>query len=136
VHDVVAFLKTWAIVCLVTLPIDFLWLRGMGWFYRRELGDMLLTEPRLGIAGLFYVVFAAGLAWFAILPNLGAGVLAAALSGAFLGFVAYSTYDATNYATLKGFPLSVTVVDWLWGTTLGFLGAGLGAAVIKRFGIV
>lgn len=85
-----------------------------------------MAEPRLIPAALFYLTFAAGLAFFAVMPNLAGGSLVSAASyGAGLGFVAYGTYDATNHATLKDFPLSITVIDWSWGTALSATTAAL-----------
>jgi uncharacterized membrane protein len=113
------FLLTWAAAALVMLPIDFVWLRSMRWFYEQQMGDILLAEPRLWIAVVFYIMFAAAIAFFAVMPNLDqpSWVLAAAY-GAFLGFAAYGTYDATNHATLKQFPITIMAVDWVWGTFL------------------
>jgi len=52
----------------------------------------------------------------------------AAKRGALLGLVAYGTYDLTNWATLRGWSVQVTLMDWAWGTfatavacTVGFL---------------
>jgi uncharacterized membrane protein len=65
---------------------------------------------------------------FAVRPGLAAGApLKALLFGAFLGLVAYATYDLTNQATIKDWPALVTVVDLVWGTALGGLVAGLSA---------
>jgi uncharacterized membrane protein len=131
------FLRTWLVASLVLLPIDFVWLKGMQWFYRREMGQLLLDEPRLGIAAVFYVLLAAGIAWFTVLPNISAqNGTAAAIAGAFLGAIAYGTYDATNYATLKGYPMSVTIVDWMWGTFLCGITAWITWMVVKRFNLV
>jgi uncharacterized membrane protein len=130
------FLKVWLVACAILLPVDFFWLRSMQWFYRQEMGELLLDQLRFGVAAAFYVVFAAGIAWFAIIPNLQAtSALPAILAGAFLGLVAYGTYDATNYATMKGYPLSIMIVDWLWGVALSAMTAGLGWTVIRRFAL-
>lgn len=113
------FLITSLAVAAVMLPLDFVWLQTMNWFYRREMGDLLLAEPRLWIALVFYIVLAAALAFFAVIPNLGQSSWTMAGGyGAFFGLAAYGTYDATNHATLKGFPIDVMAVDWLRGTCL------------------
>jgi uncharacterized membrane protein len=103
----------------VMFPLDFLWLRTMRPYYESQMGSIMLSEPRIAAAVLFYLVYAVGVAFFAIIPSLGAGtVWTAAGYGAALGLIAYGTYDATNYATLKDFPLSIMIVDWTWGTVL------------------
>jgi uncharacterized membrane protein len=116
---------------VVMFPLDFLWLRTMRPFYESQMGSIMLTEPRIAAAVLFYVVYAVGIGFFAIIPNLGTGTIwTAAGYGAALGLVAYGTYDATNYATLKDFPLSVMIVDWAWGTILTACVAAAGWRVV------
>ena len=117
---------------VVMFPLDFLWLRTMRPFYESHMGSIMLSEPRIAAAVVFYLVYAAGIAFFAILPNLGSGTIwSAAGYGAALGLVAYGTYDATNYATLKDFPVSVMVVDWTWGTVLTATVAAAGWRVVS-----
>lgn len=121
------FLFSWLAVAIVMLPIDFIWLKSMRWFYEQQMGDMLLAQPRMWIAVVFYLVLAAAIAFFAVVPNLDQpSWLVVAGYGAFLGLAAYGTYDATNHATLKNFPLSVMVVDWVWGTVLCAISAAAG----------
>ena len=102
------------------LAIDMVWLavvaRG---FYRRQLGFLLAEQPNWWAAGVFYLLFVAGLLVFAIVPALQAGSLRrAVLLGGFFGLVTYATYDLTNHATVKNWPWIVTVVDMAWGTVL------------------
>ena len=47
-------------------------------------------------------------------------------NGALLGFILYAFYDLTNYATLKGWTLEMTVTDIAWGILVCSLGAGAG----------
>ncbi len=120
-----------AAAAVVMFPLDFLWLRGMRPFYESRMGSIMLAEPRLAAAVLFYLIYAVGIAFFAILPNLGNGsIWSAAGYGAALGVIAYGTYDATNYATLKDFPVSVMIVDWTWGTVLTSVTAAAGWRII------
>jgi uncharacterized membrane protein len=68
---------------------------------------------------LFYLLFIAGIIFFAVLPGLDAGSWTKALAlGAAFGFFAYMTYDLTNLATLRGWPITLVVVDIAWGTVL------------------
>mgnify|MGYP000867877438 CR=1 FL=1 len=56
------------------------------------------------------------------MPAVDAGSLSKAiLLGALFGFITYATYDLTNLATLKDWPITVTIVDLIWGTTLSTL---------------
>jgi uncharacterized membrane protein len=68
---------------------------------------------------LFYLVFIGGLVFFVIQPAIEKQSLTYAIgAGAFLGFLCYATYDLTNLATLKNWPLTITVIDLIWGSVL------------------
>jgi uncharacterized membrane protein len=110
------------------LLLDFLWLGFVAKsFYRQEIGALLLEKFNMTAAIGFYLVFVVGIVLFAVLPALQAGSWKAALLyGALFGFFTYGTYDMTNLATLKGWSLSVTFVDIVWGTFLTAVGALLG----------
>ncbi len=80
----------------------------------------------MGPAVLFYLLYIAGILYFAVLPAMGDGRWQTALlQGAVLGFLCYATYDLTNLATLKSWSVKVTVLDIIWGTVLTG-GAALG----------
>ena len=99
--------------------IDAIWLKTMNPFYRRQIGDLLADKPNLGYAVAFYVIYIAGIVFFALRPALdGGGWLSAVGYGAALGTFAYATYDLTNAATLKTWPWQLIVVDILWGAAL------------------
>ena len=106
---------------LVTfLAIDAIWLgiisRGM---YNRWIGHLMRDEPLWPAAGGFYLMYIAGIVFLAVQPAMNDGSWkTAALYGAVLGFIAYGTYDMTNYATLKEWPLTMVLVDLVWGTFL------------------
>lgn len=109
---------------LLTVPvffaIDLLWLgvvaRG---FYRDNLSHLLGPSVNWPAALVFYLLFIAGILYFATLPALAEGSLRRALvNGALFGFFTYMTYDLTNLATLPGWPLKVVLIDILWGTVL------------------
>lgn len=107
----------------VFFVIDMIWLGLVAkGFYRKHLGTMLSPKVNWGAALLFYLLFIVGLIVFVIGPALAAGEpLKALLLGAFFGLISYATYDLSNLATLKDWPIIVTVVDLVWGTTLGGL---------------
>jgi uncharacterized membrane protein len=119
--------KQMVILYLITLAvfflIDMVWLGVVAKdFYRRHLGTMLSPKVNWGAAILFYLLFIAGLLIFVIRPALAHGALLSALPlGALFGLISYATYDLSNLATLKDWPLIVTVVDLVWGTILGGL---------------
>lgn len=117
--------------------IDMIWLGLVAkGFYRRHLGGFLSPDVRWGAALLFYLLFTAGLLVFVIRPALLRGApLEALFFGALFGLICYATYDLSNMATLKSWPLIVTVVDLVWGTALGgavsFLSVVIGRAWLK-----
>jgi uncharacterized membrane protein len=98
--------------------LDALWLGVVSReFYKARLGQLLLDRPLWSVAILFYLIHAAGIAVFAVPPAVAAGTwTAAALYGALFGFCVYAAYDITNLATLRGWPMAVSLVDLVWGT--------------------
>jgi len=101
--------------------IDSVWLRSMyERLYKPQIGELLLEEGfRLYPAITFYLLYILGMMIFAVGPALSTGKWQTALLwGALLGFFCYMTYDLTNYATLKVWSGTVTVLDIIWGTTL------------------
>jgi len=114
------YLKLYACAFLGFLVIDFVWLAFLArGFYRKHLGFLLSDQPNWWAAFIFYLLFVAGLLVFAAVPAIQAGSLRRALLlGAFFGLVTYATYDLTNMATVKNWPLVVTLVDLAWGAVL------------------
>ena len=75
---------------------------------------------------IFYLLFILGLVTFVILPAVEKhSWVHAVLFGAFFGLITYATYDLTNLATLKDWPITVTIVDLIWGTVLAASISGL-----------
>jgi uncharacterized membrane protein len=123
------------VVTLVAFAaIDFVWLSTMAnTLYKPTMGDMLAPAFRPVPAVLFYLVYVAGLIFFAVRPALASGSLGTALAyGAAFGFVAYATYDLTNQATLKNWSTVLTIADLVWGTLLSAIAAGIGQWVTGR----
>jgi len=107
------------VVAAAFAVIDAIWLKTMNPFYRGQIGELLADRPNLGYAVVFYVIYIAGIVFFALRPALDGGSWLSAVGyGAGLGAFAYATYDLTNAATLKTWPLQLIVVDILWGAVL------------------
>lgn len=102
------------------LLIDAVWLGVVARsFYRDQLGHLMLESPKLAIAALFYLFYAVAITALVVMPALKSGVWwHAALYGGLLGLAAYGTYDITNMATLKNWPVFMSLVDIIWGTFL------------------
>lgn len=106
---------------------DAVWLSVMGpLVYRPALADILAPSLRLAPALVFYLCFPVGIVVFGAMPGLRSGSLATAFGYALLfGAIAYSTYDLTNYATLRVWTLKITILDICYGA----LASGMAAAV-------
>ncbi len=110
------------------LAVDLVWIKSvMREIFERNVGALLLEEPRLAAAVGFYVLYVAGILYFAVTPALTSETWhAAALNGSLLGFLAFGTYEATNLATLKGWKVEMLIVDVAWGMSLTSLTAIIG----------
>jgi len=118
----------------VFLLVDMVWLsliaRG---FYKKYLGALLGSRVRWAAAILFYLVYILGLIVFVIRPAIIRGEpIEALFYGALFGLISYATYDLSNLATIREWPLVVTVVDLVWGTALGGI-VSLASAVVGRW---
>ncbi len=113
-------IKLYLVILLAFFVIDMIWLGLVARsFYRRHLGFIMGEKVNWPAAVIFYLLFIAGLVYFVVQPALAAESFSRALlSGAFFGLLCYATYDLTNLATLKNWPLKVTLVDLAWGTVL------------------
>lgn len=131
-HALIAYAGTFATL----LVLDAIWLGLMArTFYRDQLGDLMLPQPNLAIAAIFYVFFAMAVVLLAVLPAVTAGSLGTALVyGLVLGLAAYGTYDITNLATLKNWPVMVTVVDLVWGGFVTAAATAGGFMAVRWFG--
>ncbi len=117
------FVRLFLIALPVFFVIDMLWLVLVAKkFYNEHLGFIMRSDIRWMAAILFYLVFVAALVVFVITPAIEKHSWRhALLYGAFFGLVTYATYDLTNLATIKDWPLLVTIVDLIWGSVLAAL---------------
>ncbi len=117
------FIKLYAIALPVFFAIDVIWLGLIAKnFYKNQIGFLMKPDINWTAAIIFYLLFIVGLVLFVIAPAVEKGSWTyALLFGALFGLITYATYDLTNLATLKDWPLLVTIVDLAWGATLGAL---------------
>lgn len=127
-------LKHYLISLITFLAIDSLWLGFVApSFYRSQIGYIMADKPNLFAAGIFYLLFIFGLQVFVIESNQNNSLIKTTLRGALFGLVTYATYDLTNFATLDGWPVPVTIVDLAWGTVLTALVTLVSVWVGNRF---
>ncbi len=114
------FLKLYGVAVVTFLILDMIWLGLVARsFYQAQMGHLMRANVNWAAAGVFYLVFVAGIVILAVRPAIENQSLTQALVlGAVLGLVTYAAYDLTNLATLEGFPLTVALVDLVWGTVL------------------
>lgn len=114
------FIKLYAIALPVFFAIDMIWLGVVAKnFYRAQIGTLMKQDVNWAAAIIFYLIFIAGLVVFVIAPSMEKGSWKhALLFGALFGLVCYATYDLTNLAVAKDWPVLVTLVDLAWGAVL------------------
>lgn len=128
------YIKLYLVSLAVFFVIDLLWL-GLAArsFYQQYLGFLMTPSPNWFVAVLFYLLFVVGLLFFVIIPGLNANSLKTTLlRAALFGLITYATYDLTNLATLKDWPVIVSIVDMLWGTFLSVAVSLIGFIAAKR----
>ncbi|MCD8573971.1 MAG: DUF2177 family protein [Erysipelotrichaceae bacterium] len=128
-------LVTFLVAFAVFMIIDLIWLGVIAApFYRNQIGFLMAKKVNWGAAVLFYLIFIAGMVIFVIDPALQAQSFTSALvMGALFGLVTYATYDLTNLATLEGWPLTLVIVDLLWGMSLSVLVSSITYLIINAF---
>ncbi|MEI7709577.1 MAG: DUF2177 family protein [bacterium] len=110
-------MKTYFAILISLVSLDGVWLGYIAKsFYQRNLAGIFAEKFVLWPAGLFYLMYAFGVMYFVVNPALAAKSWQVALyRGAFLGLIAYATYDLTNQMTLSNWPLTITIADIAWG---------------------
>lgn len=123
---------TYLTMLLAFFLIDLIWLGIVAKpLYRQQIGFILADKFNWAAAISFYLIFLVGLLCFVVLPNKGQSMAHVALMGALFGFVTYSAYDLTNLATLKNWPITITLIDLLWGSCLSTIVSLVGFWVIR-----
>lgn len=120
----------------VMLPLDAVWLTTIAKdFYGRNLNHLFAETPNLIPAALFYLLYAGALALLVVVPAVTGGFSLGKtyLYGVALGLAAYGAYDLTNQATMREWPLMVTIVDLTWGALLTGVVATVAGLVTKYF---
>ncbi len=114
-------MKIYLVALTTFFIIDMIWLGLVArQFYAAQIGHLLRADVNWAAALVFYALFIAALSFFVIAPAVETeSIRNALIYGAFFGLVTYATYDLTNLATLKDWPLLVTIVDMIWGSVLG-----------------
>lgn len=131
--NVKSIIYSYLLTFIVFLLIDMLWLGIIAKnLYQKYLGGFLTDQVNWIAAFIFYMLFVIGISIFAIYPAVQKdSVYNAILLGALFGFFTYATYDLTNLATLKDWPLPIVFIDIIWGTTLSAIVSFSGYYIVK-----
>lgn len=119
-------LAIYAATFLAVALLDAIWLGLVATpWYMAGMGHLMAASPNLVAVAAFYLAYPVGLMLFAALPSAGVGQ--AMRKGALFGLFCYGTYDATNLALLKDWPVGLSLIDTAWGMAVSAMGAGAGA---------
>lgn len=131
------FIKLYSIAFLVFIAIDMIWLGLVAkTFYATHIGFLMKQDVNWLAAIIFYLLFIAGIIVFVVNPALEKqNWVPALMHGALFGLVTYATYDLTNLATIRNWPLIVTVVDLIWGTVLSATVSVISFFIARKIGV-
>lgn len=127
-------LKTFVAVLVPMLILDGIWLAVVAKsFYAKHLGSLMSPNPVWVAAVLFYLLYAAGIAYFIVAPAVSGSIAwhTVLMRGALFGLVAYATYDLTNHATMLNWPTVITAADMAWGATITGVTSLIAWAILK-----
>jgi uncharacterized membrane protein len=125
------FIKAYAATLIVFVLVDFAWLSLMNGFYRQQIGHLMAASPNLVPAVAFYLLYSLAAVVLIVMPGTERGLTDTAIRAAIFGLAAYGTYDLTNMATLRDWPLPITLIDMSWGAILTAIAALAGVLVAR-----
>ncbi len=128
------YIKMYFITLAVFFVIDLTWLGLIAKnLYSQQLGFIMRENVNWAAAIIFYLIFIIGIVYFVVNPAIiNDNWRYALFAGMLFGFITYATYDLTNLATLKDWPLKITIIDLIWGTSLGGLTSIISFLINKR----
>ncbi len=130
----IKLLPAYITIIVVMFVLDLVWLSMLAEpLYHTGIGHLMAAKPNLMFASLFYLVYSLGLMRFAVIPNTATkGIKSTFIAGAIFGFFIYASYDLTNLALLKDWPLSLSMIDITWGTLLSGVSASASKVVLNK----
>ena len=128
------YLSAYLTTLMIMLVVDIIWLSVVAKpLYQQGIGHLMASQANLFYAGLFYLIYVFGLVKLAVTPcALSSGIKNTFIAGAGVGFFLYASYDLTNLALLKDWPLGLSLLDITWGTLLSGVSAAAGKWVFDR----
>lgn len=131
----IKWIIAYGLAAVTFLALDIIWLRwAAGNLYRPVIGELMAKDFNVVAAVVFYVIYIAGITWFAIRPGIEAGaVQTAMLNGILLGALCYATFDLTNQAVMKVWSTQISVLDILWGAFVTGAASAAATWAVLRF---
>jgi len=131
--NIKGILLSYILTLIVFLIVDLVWLgfiaRGL---YKKYLGSFLSENVNWTAAIIFYLIYVVGIFIFVIHPAINRdSVIHAITMGSIFGMLAYATYDLTNLATLKDWPIPIVIIDIVWGSILTLIVSLAGFYIVK-----
>ena len=130
----IKLLPAYITIIVVMFVLDLVWLSMLAEpLYQAGIGHLLAANPNLMFASLFYLVYSFGLMRFAVIPNIASKQIKNTfIAAAIFGFFIYASYDLTNLALLKDWPLRLSIIDITWGTLLSGISASVSKVVLNK----
>jgi len=130
-----AYIQMFVVALIIFFLVDMIWLGVIAKnLYQKKIGFLLKDNVNWVAAIIFYLLFIGGVVFFVLIPAQNQdSALYAFLVGGLFGLITYATYDLTNLATVKNWPLSLTFIDLAWGSFLGFSTAGFTYLILTIF---
>jgi uncharacterized membrane protein len=126
----------YGIALVVFMIIDLIWLGFIAKnLYAKYLGYLMTDKVNWIAAVIFYLIFIGGICYFVLYPSLlDQNITNLVIRAALFGFITYATYDLTNLATIKDWPIQITIIDLIWGTSLSTSVSVISYFIIKLLG--
>lgn len=128
------YLAAFIAIAFIMIVLDFIWLGTVAQpIYQQGVGHLMAAEPNLLFAALFYIVYSLGLIVFTVAPYaFKKGLRKTAFRAVLFGFFVYASYDLTNLALLKNWPVDLALIDIAWGMFISCISASLGKWVLDK----
>ena len=128
------FAVAYVVAAIAFGVLDSFWLRWAGPnLYRPVIGEIMADNFRVGPAAAFYLIYLAGMVYFAIRPGLESGsVVTASLNGALLGALCYATFDLTSQAVFKVWSTQISLMDIAWGAFATAVACAVSTAITLK----
>ncbi len=132
---IMTYAMAYVAAAVVFGALDAVWLRwAAGNLYKPAIGEIMAAKFNVGAAAAFYLIYIAGMTWFAIKPGLDSStVQAAMLNGKLLGALCYATFDLTSQAVFKVWATHISVLDILWGAFATGAASAAATWVVLRY---